>query len=188
MKYFQLIFASVILIFILGFGVTNSIAFADDDGHHFEKHDDGKYGDYQGDHEKEGPIEEIGKMIGWGTAIAMGFAALLYPFRRSLKTLISQFSKWKNTFISFGKFITKNHVLIGLIALTLSILHGALMFLKEGELEGEGIIGLGSVLFIVLAAILGSKLMQNKKSKRLRTIHMVFISFALFLAITHIIA
>ena len=35
--------------------------------------------------EKEGPYEDIGKTVGWGTITAMGTAGLIFPLRRSMK-------------------------------------------------------------------------------------------------------
>ena len=60
-------------------------------------------------------------------------------------------------------------MLIGIIALALSIFHGVTMYLSEGKLEREGIIGLGAVIFMIVAGILGTVLYKNKKVKSLQS-------------------
>ena len=77
-------------------------------------------------------------------------------------------------------------MLIGIIALALSIFHGVTMYLSEGKLESEGIIGLGAVIFMMVAGILGTVLYKNKKVKSLRTTHTILIAFALIIGFVHI--
>ena len=61
------------------------------------------------------------------------------------------------------------------------------MYLSEGRLESEGIIGLGAFIFMMIAAIFGMVLFKNKKAKSLRTTHTILIGFALIIALVHII-
>lgn len=184
MKYLQMVFIGFLFTFALNFVTTgSSLVHADDD---FE----GKYGDYEGDHEEgdDGPYEDIGKTVGWGSVIAMGTAALIFPLRRSMKKIITNFPGAKNIFISISKFMGKYHIMIGIIALALSIIHGVTMYLSEGELESEGMIGLGSVLLIVIAGTIGAVLFKNKKAKSLRTTHSVLIALGILIGFVHIIA
>ena len=109
------------------------------------------------------PFKEIGKVVGWGTVVAMGAAGVIFPIRRSAKWVITNYPKSKNIFISISKFIGKYHMLIGIMALALSIFHGVTMYLSEGELGGKGIIGLGAVIFMIVAGILGTIFYKTKK-------------------------
>ena len=133
------------------------------------------------------PYEEIGEMVGWGTVVAMGAAGILFPIRKSAKWIIKNYPESKNIYISISKFFGKYHLLIGIIALALSIFHGVAMYLSEGRLEGQGIIGLGAFILMVIAGIFGTVLFKNKKVKSLRTTHTILIAFALLTGFVHII-
>ena len=181
MKYLQMVFVVFLLVFSLNFVTAGgNLVSADDDN-------EGKYENYEGG-EEDSPFEEIGKTAGWGTVIAMGAAGLIFPLRRSMKLVTTSLPGAKRLFISISKFFGKYHILIGILALLLSIFHGITMYLNEGELESEGIIGLGAVILMVIAGILGAVLFKNKKVKTLRTTHSILIAFAILITAVHILA
>ena len=184
MKYLQMIFVAFLFVFALSFVTTGSNqVLADED-------DDEKYENYQGggEEEKEGPYEDIGKTVGWGTVTAMGTAGLVFPLRRTMKKVTTNFPGAKKRFISITKFLGNNHTSFGIIALALGIAHGVTMYLSKGELEDEGIIGLGAVVLMVIAGILGAVLFKNKKSKTLKTTHSTLIAMAILIGLVHIFA
>jgi hypothetical protein len=185
MKYLQMVFVVFLFVFALGFATTGgSLASADDDEY------EGKYESYEGEGEEggDGPYEEIGETAGWGTVIAMGTAGLIFPLRRSMKRVTTTVPEAKKIYIPITKFFGKYHILIGIGALALSIFHGVIMYLDEGALESEGMIGLGAVISMVIAGIFGAVLFKNKKAKTLRTTHSVLIAFAILIAAVHIFA
>ncbi|WP_342431514.1 hypothetical protein [Neobacillus sp. FSL H8-0543] len=181
MKNLKMFLISILFVFGLSYVVIESNQVSADDD--FEE----KYEIHEEDDDEEGTYEEIGKTIGWGTVIAMGAAGLIFPIRRSAKWIITNYPKSKNIFISISKFLGKYHLYLGLIALALSIFHGVAMYLSEGKLESEGIIGLGAVIFMMIAGILGTVLFRNKKVNILRTTHTTLIAFALLIGFVHII-
>ena len=181
MKSIKLLFLAFLL--VVGFEYAINLGhnvFADGDNHEY-------YQQHDGHDREESPFEEIGKMIGWGTAIAMGAAGMLYPFRKALKFLLKKIPNAKNLIISFSKFLGKRHVHFGIIALILSIAHGILMYIKEGELELQGFLGLVSIILMVVAALFGTVLIKNKKAKRTRTNHTSLLVFALLIGAFHIL-
>ena len=182
MKFFKMILISFLSIFIISF-VTIGINSVSADNEFEEKYENHGEDDDRG----EDAYEEIGEMVGWGTVIAMGAAGILFPIRKSAKWIITNYPKSKNIFITLSKFFRKYHLLIGIIALALSIFHGIAMYLSEGRLEREGIIGIGAFIFMMIAAIFGTILFKNKKVKSLRTTHTILIAFALLIAFVHII-
>lgn len=182
MQYFKMLLISLLAIFIISLvTIENNFVSADDDfeekyENHWEKHDHG-----------DEAYEDIGEMVGWGTIIAMGAAAIIFPIRKSAKQILKNYPASKKFYIPFSKFFGKYHLLIGTIALVLSMLHGVFMYLSEGALESEGVIGLGAFILMVLAAIFGTVLYKNKKVKSLRTTHIVLMAFAFLIGIVHII-
>ena len=174
MKYLKMLLLSFLFVFTLSYvSIGSNLVSADDD---YEE----KYENHgEDDDREEGAFKEIGKVVGWGTVVAMGAAGVIFPIRKSAKWVITNYPKSKNIFISISKFFGKYHMLIGIIALALSIFHGVAMYLSEGKLEREGIIGLGAVIFMIVAGILGTVLYKNKKVKSLRTTHTILIAFAL---------
>jgi hypothetical protein len=186
LKYLQMGFLAFLFVFAINFVTTgsNQVLADDDDGEKYEYYKDGYEG---GENDDDGPYEDLGKTVGWGTVVAMGAAAVIFPVRRSMKSVITNFPGAKSIFISFSKFLGKYHIFIGVTALALSIVHGVTMYLNEGELESEGLIGLGSVAFMTLAGILGAVLTKKKKSKSLRTTHTILIAFAIIIGIVHIL-
>ena len=180
MKYLKMLLMSFLFIFTLSYvTIGSNIVSADDDF-------DERYENHEESDSKEGAFKEIGGMVGWGTVVAMGAAGVIFPIRKSAKWVITNYPKSKNRFILISKFIGKYHLLIGVIALALSIFHGVTMYLSEGGLEGQGIIGLGAVILMMIAGILGSVLNKNKKVKSLRTAHMTLTAFALLIVFIHI--
>ena len=180
MKYLKMLLLSFLFVFTLSYvSIGSNLVSADDD---YEE----KYENHEDDDSEEGAFKEIGKAVGWGTVVAMGAAGVIFPIRRSAKWVITNYPKSKNIFISISKFFGKYHMLIGIIALALSIFHGVTMYLSEGKLEREGIIGLGAVIFMIVAGILGTVLYKNKKVKSLRTTHTILIAFALIIVFVHI--
>ncbi|MHC0039630.1 hypothetical protein [Pseudoneobacillus sp. C159] len=182
MKYFKIILVMFLSIFIIHFlSLESHVVSADDD---FTK----RYGGEQRDdhHDEEGPYKDIGKTIGWGTIIAMSAAGTIFPIRKSLKWMMTNYPNLKKLLISISKFFGKYHSFIGLLALIFGIFHGVTMYISEGKLESEGIIGLGSLIFMMVAAIFGLALSKNIKVKRLRTSHTILMAIALFIGFIHI--
>ena len=187
MKYLQIVFMALVFVVALNFVSTGSnLVYADDDGEKSENY--GGYGELRegGDKGEDGPYEELGENLGWGAVIAMGTAGVIFILRRSMKTVITNFPDSKNIFISISKFFGKYHILIGIIALAFSIFHGIAMYLSEGALEKDGIIGLGSVIFMAIASIIGAVLFKKKKLKSLRTTHTALIGLAIVIGLVHI--
>ncbi len=184
MKYLQMLLVSLLFVFAFNYAPTGSnLVFADDDIEQFYENPGGEK-----EHGENGPYEDIGKTIGWGTIIAMGIAGLIFPIRRSMKWVITNLPGAKNIFISVSKNLGKYHIFIGMAALALGTTHGVAMFLDKGELESEGIIGLGAVVLMVLAGIVGAVLFKHKKMKSLRTAHSSLIAFAILMGCIHIFA
>lgn len=180
MKLLQLIIIFFLLVIALGYGMNaNTFVFADDD------HGD-YYHDREHDDDDESPFEEIGEIAGWGTAILMGSAGMLFPIRKTIKILLKHLPSSKNMVIFFSKLFSKQHVFFGILALVAGIAHGIFMFLDEGELELEAFIGMSSILFMLVAALLGGFLIKNKKAKALRKTHISLLVLSSFIAIIHI--
>ncbi|MCM3767014.1 hypothetical protein [Neobacillus niacini] len=72
--------------------------------------------------------------------------------------------------------------------MALGSIHGLTMYLSEGELESEGLLGLGAVALMAIAGIFGAVLYKNKKLKTFRTAHTILISVAIFWGLVHIFA
>jgi hypothetical protein len=171
-----------LFVFVLNYAIPGSaLVSADDDGEKYEHHQ-------KGDHEEEeGPYEDIGKTVGWGTVVAMGTSGILFPLRRSLKVVITNFPDAKQMVISISKLFGKYHFIFGILALALGTLHGITMYLSKGELESEGVIGLGAVAFLAIAGIFGAIVMKNKKAKALRTTHSILTGLAILIGLAHIL-
>lgn len=180
MKYLKLGALVLIVMFTFHFAAAgSSVVYADDDER--EEHYEGPEG-----RDGEGVFEDVGGNVGWGTVIAMGAAGLILPVRRSMKSVIKKAPGAKTLVLSTAKFLGKYHIFIGILALILVGFHGTLMYLSEGELEGEGILGLGAAILMVTAGILGAFLFRNKKAKSLRTTHTIIVAIAILIAVVHI--
>lgn len=131
-------------------------------------------------------LKEVGELLGWGAAIAIVTAGLLFPVRRSAKIVLQKVPSAKKIFIAFSKFLGKNHVLIGIFALVLVITHGVSMLVNEWEFEFEALTGIGTFSFMLIAAMFGIFLIKNKKAKRMRNIHITLLVFALLIGVVHI--
>lgn len=180
MRYLKIVCIAWIFIFSMH---NVSPVFADD----FEENNE--YYAFDGDnveHEDE-LYEDIGKLIGWLALVTIGAAGLLFPARKILKSIITTFPQLKQLSISFTKFIGKHHILIGLTALVLSIGHGIIMYLNEGEWDSEGITGVAAVIILMIAAIIGIALSKKKKVKKLRSAHTMLVSFGILVVILHVI-
>lgn len=181
MRRFQLLFMALLIVLSLNYGIfANDIANADD----FYQENYEHHGE---DHEEDSALEEIGELLGWGAAIAMGVAGLLFPVRKSAKMILTKIPNAKTFFITISRLLGKNHVFIGVLALGLSIAHGISMYVSEGKLESEGLTGVAAVLLMVIASIIGMILMKNKKAKSARTIHTTLLVFALVIGAFHIL-
>jgi len=183
MKFFKLLLISLLATFTINFVTieSNTVSADDDFEEKYEHHGE------EGDSVTE-KYEDIGKLVGWSTVIAMGAAGVIFPMRRTSKWAIKNIPELKSIFISISKFFGKYHLFIGIIALALSISHGMIMYISEGELETEGIIGLIAFSFMLIAGVFGTLLFKNKKMKNLRITHTLLIGFALFIVFVHIIA
>lgn len=188
MRLFKAFFILALLIFTIQYvTLGNGIVYADDHEEKYEHHEHEYDYDNGDDHDKGSDFEDFGKILGWGTVAAMGVAGIFFPMRRSAKLFITNFPGFKNFYLSLIKYLGKFHILLGITALGLGIFHGVTMFLSEGELESEGIIGLTAVGFMVIAAAVGAVLAKNKKVKSLRTLHIILIVTALLIGVFHII-
>lgn len=181
MKCLRLLLISFLFVFAFSYVIIGSeLVSADDD---YEE----KYEFHEEEDDDEGAYEDMGEAVGWGTVITMGAAGLIFPVRRSGKWILTNYPKSRKIYIFISKALGKYHLFIGIMALALSIFHGVAMYLSEGELEGEGIIGLGAVIVMLIAGILGTFLFKNKKSNTLRTTHTILIVFALLIGFAHIV-
>ncbi|WP_255507900.1 hypothetical protein [Lysinibacillus sp. BW-2-10] len=180
----NLIVIFIVLFFVISLNTFSHTVVADDD---FEEKDNYYEKEHDGEEQEDERFEEIGKMIGWGTVITMGTSGLIFPFRRLTKSFITTFPTSKGNYISITKFLSKYHIWIGIAALLLSIGHGIVMYFSEGELEGEGIIGIGGVVLMIIAGIFGTVLFKNKKVKSLRTTHTILITLATMIVLSHIL-
>jgi len=179
MKSIQLLFIAILFAFV--FNVGSHYVFADDDDVYEHKED------FRENDEKEGALEEIGKTVGWGTAIAMGTAGVIFPLRRSTKRLITTVPSFKEMIISFSKFLGKYHVLIGSFALLLGVTHGISMLITEPEFELNTFTGIGTIVILLIAALFGTVLNKNKKSKKARKSHLFLITISILLGVFHIL-
>ncbi|WP_071394769.1 hypothetical protein [Bacillus tuaregi] len=181
MKVLKMLLIALFFVFSLSYvAVGSNVVSADDDYEEdYENHDE---------EEKEEIYEELGETLGWASVIAMVAAGLLFPFRKSAKWIVIHYPRLKTHYISIVKFFGKYHLAIGIIAFAVTIFHGVTMYLSEGKLGDDGIIGLGSGILMVIAGIIGFFLFKNKKVKILRTTHMILFAFALLIGVVHIIA
>lgn len=167
---------------IVGFNFvvhSNNHMFADGHGDKYE---------HKGEHNDEyDQLEEIGELVGWGAVIGMGLAGALFPIRRSSKILITKVPNAKGLVISASRWLGKLHVPIGITVIILTIVHGVSMYVGEGELEAEGIIGLVSFILLLSASLFGGFLIKNKKSKFFRKIHLILIILAVSIGVFHIL-
>lgn len=180
MKNWKILSLIMFFVFVLNLVTTGSnLVSADGDF-------DEEYANYGKEGDGDEGYEDIGEMAGWITVMAMGTAGLIFPIRRSMKWMITSYPRVKNNVVAISKFLGKYHILFGVIALALSIFHGVVMFLGEGEIEREGIIGLGAAVLMLIGSIPGAVLFKNKKKKSLRTTHRTLIAIALLLGVFHI--
>lgn len=178
MNYLKVLFIPFFIITLyIGVGEFNSV-FADDDVEKYERHGE--------EHDEDELDEELGEFLGWTAIVTLGTAGLIFPIRRLTKSVITNFPAFKTGYITIAKFFGKYHITIGILALILSTVHGITMYVSEGELETEGIIGLGSGILMVVASIVGAVLSKNKKLKSVRTTHTILITFTLFAVILHV--
>ncbi|WLR52776.1 hypothetical protein LC040_07745 [Bacillus tianshenii] len=173
-KYIAIIF----ICFIAGmFVFPSQLVFADDD--EYEEHE------YEGEEEEENEVvEETGELIGWAGMVSVGGAVLFFPLKRLAPVVMNNFSNYKKQYRDFLLFFKKWHVGFGILALSLSIFHGVLMFLAEGELEFREYVGIGAVIALILSAIFGSILTNKLNSSIVRMFHITsFVLVFLFAAI-----
>lgn len=180
MKYLKWMLMAGVFVLVSSFVVTNNEIVSADDDREFEHHET------KWDKEDKG-IEEIGQLVGWGSIFVIGAAGLIFPMRRLTKTVMNNFPSMKQFYFSSTKFLGKYHIYIGIIALLLSIGHGLLMYLSEGELEIEGLVGLGAVILMIVAGIVGGILYKNKKMKNLRFAHKVLMAFTIIVGVLHVL-
>lgn len=172
--------AVALFLFAINFAAEGSRVSADNDHEERYEHHEGR--------EDDDSFEDIGQIAGWGTVMAMGAAGLIFPIRRSMKSVIKNLPPAKKLFISLSMFFGKYHIVAGVLALALGVFHGVTMYLSEGELEGEGIIGLAAVILMAIVGILGTILFKKKKLKTLRTAHITLITLAIVVGLVHIFA
>jgi hypothetical protein len=83
--------------------------------------------------------------------------------------------------------LTKKHVLLGLLAIALMVIHGWIMYLAEGELDGEGWLGIIAGSLFVIAIIPGSILIKNKRVKFARRFHTTTLIIAGLTVLIHVV-
>ena len=166
----------IILFFILlsCLGSIISPAFADDDYEHYEDDNDEL-------------IEEVGEAIGWGSVILGSAAFVLFPLKRSAKTLVKITpTEYKSKLGMVLRFFSKSHVVIGIFALILGICHGLLMYYEEGALSARDLIGVVSIVALFIGAILGTLVWKFRKRSLLKP-HFIVVLISGVTAVIHII-
>ncbi len=155
------------------------VVFADDDDH-----------DRYREHEEEEWTEEAGETLGWGAIAFAGGAGLLFPLRRGYPRIVKFITdkQLKKRLSMLLKWVAKWHVPAGILALMIASVHGITMFLAEGELEGEGILGLAGLILMILAGLFGAYLTRKKQARRVRNIHIGLLLSAGLLILIHIAA
>lgn len=178
----KLLISSILTVMIIGIGFAfvNEPILADDD---YDKNE--HYLNHHEDDEDEG-LEEGGELLGWGTAIAVGGAVILMPLRRNSSKLMKAFPDAKGFIKSVVKFFSKSHIWIGVLALTLSGVHGIIMFLDEGKLDFDVTLGIISFGLMVVASLFGVRLLKNKSLSKVRSIHFGLLFIATFISVVHI--
>ncbi len=169
----RVIAAAALAVFMLFFPAWNALA--DRDDHGSEKSENGEL------------LEEAGELLGVAGAAAGAGAALLFPLKRTspmLRKKVPSAKRWINTGL---KLLLKNHILIGLAALVLTILHGAAMYISEGELGPREWLGVIAITLIAAGAVFGFILNGNKTQQLVRTIHITILASAGLLAAIHIL-
>ncbi|WP_342543986.1 hypothetical protein [Lysinibacillus sp. FSL K6-4013] len=151
----------------------------------FEGKDEYDEGNGRQQHE-EGRYEDLGELIGWCTFIGIGAAGMIFPIRTFLKSVTRTFPQSKGLYLSVAKLIGRYHILFGTMALLLGIGHGLIMYFNEGELENEGIMGLIVIILLLITAIIGTNLFNNRKNRSLRTIHMTIAAISVITGGIHI--
>ncbi len=177
MKKVILLFGLSILIVIT---TVAPITLADDD-------DEREYIGHGRHDEEESPYEELGEVLGWGSVFLALGAGLPYPFRRFLPKLTEKLPIFKSRIISLIRLLTKKHVLLGLLAIALMVIHGWIMYLAEGELDGEGWLGIIAGSLFVIAIIPGSILIKNKRVKFARKFHTTTLIIAGLTVLIHVV-
>ncbi|NSL50854.1 hypothetical protein [Calidifontibacillus erzurumensis] len=107
------------------------------------------------EHKKEDAIEEGGELLGWGAVIAVAGAGIILPLRRSSRSLMTKFPNTKKLLQSALKLFGKTHIFIGALAITLSVVHGLIMFVHEEEFGFREVAGTTSIGLMSIAAIFG---------------------------------
>ncbi len=132
-------------------------------------------------------LEDVGEMIGWGI-VAMGVAAgSLFPLRRYFYAIVVRMPSIRDKYRKGLRFLAKLHPLIGSISLSLSIVHGLLMYINEGELGGTEWLGIIAVVLLALASSFGIQLSKKKKNfKQVRKYHIMLLLLVAVLAGVHI--
>lgn len=179
MNYLKVLFIPLLVfaLYIGTAGIDTVLADKDEKYERYEEH---------GENQLEELFEELGEFLGWTATVALGVAGMIFPIRRLTKSVITHFPSFKTIYISIAKFLGKYHISIGILALNLTIIHGITMLISEGELDDDGVIGLVSFIFMVIASIVGAVLFKNKKIKRVRTTHTTVIVITLFTVVLHV--
>ncbi|WP_066172233.1 hypothetical protein [Bacillus marinisedimentorum] len=169
----RVIAAAALAVFMLFLPAWNALA--DGDDHESEEND------------KEEWLEEAGELLGVAGAAAGVGAALLFPLKRTspfLRKKVPSAKRWISTGL---KLLLKYHIMIGLAALILTVLHGAGMYISEGELGPREWLGAVSIALIAAGSAFGFILNGNKKQQLIRTIHMIILGSAGLFAAIHIL-
>lgn len=142
--------------------------------------------------EKSEILEESGEFIGWTSALLAGFALSLFPARRSAPYLLKHSVIKQNPQICTSikgiiKAVGKGHMTAGVLVLLLSICHGYLMLIYEGEIGPREFIGLGGIGFLVFSLFTGRFLSQNRHRKGIRQFHIVSVFLFIVFSMVHIV-
>lgn len=164
------IFVLLILLLLLIWSGSNVLADSDDE------------------FEEDEILEEVGELFGWGIVVFGVAAGLLFPLRRYSKTLLQRFPSIRDWFRKVLRNLAKLHPFIGLIALSLALVHGIIMFIDEGELGFREWIGVAAFILLAIAGVYGWNLLKKKKKnvREQRKTHIMFIVAVIILATIHI--
>jgi hypothetical protein len=153
--------------------------FADDDEYR-------KYEEHELEEENEA-VEEGGEVLGWGTVAATAAAGTLFLLRRKVSFFTKIMPNGKPFFIQLLRLLTKWHISIGTIAVTLAAAHGILMYMAEGELTAHEYVGMVAVGLMTAAAVVGMVLAKNKRNSSIRATHMGLLLISGIFMVFHIV-
>ena len=133
-------------------------------------------------------MEEIGKFLGWATAVCFGMSIMSFVVKKINLWIIKQFEKESQLRMFYGKFmrfIIRNHMYFGIGAGALAISHLYIQ-ISNGK---TSLVGIMAVTLMILTILLGvaMKKIGIAKHKCLLYTHRSVVVMLLFTIIVHII-